>query len=121
VASQLLRLGHVVTLTLGQTKEIDLLVETRNGREVTVDVKGLKNKTNWPLRLKQVRPNHFYILVTYADRFEDLSASPETFVIPANRIRKFIGKWSGSTSGQTDVSYRRVKRSRYREAWHLLR
>src|SRR5438128_10006597 len=95
-ASQLQRLGHIVTLTLGQTKEIDLFVETPGGKEVTVDVKGLKNKTNWPLRVRRERPNHYFILVAYSNKFDDLSASPETFVIPANRIRRYLGHWSGS-------------------------
>ena len=42
VASQLFRLGYTVTITLGNTKEIDLLVAHPDGRTVTIDVKGLK-------------------------------------------------------------------------------
>ena len=43
VASQLYRLGYVTVLTLGHTKEIDLVAIHPDGRTVTIDVKGLKN------------------------------------------------------------------------------
>ncbi len=120
VASQLLRLGHTATLTLGQTKEIDLLVETRGGAEVTIDVKGLKNRTNWPLRPKRVRPNHFYVLVAYSNRFDDPKYQPEVFVVPSTRIRRYLGRWSGTASGQTGVQYRKMKGSKYEDAWRRL-
>jgi len=46
VASQLFRQGYVVTVTLGHTKEIDLIVAHPDGRTITIDMKGLKNTTN---------------------------------------------------------------------------
>lgn len=62
VASQLYRLGYVVTITLGHTKEIDLIIAHPDGRTVTIDVKGLKNTTNWPLKPKLVNKKHFLYL-----------------------------------------------------------
>ena len=115
-----MRLGNIVTLTLGQTKEIDLFVETPRGREVTVDVKGLKNTTNWPITVKRVRGSNFYVLVTYLNKFEDPNQSPEVFVIPSGLIGKYLGRWSGTGSDQTAVDYSRVKGTRYKDAWHLI-
>ena len=42
----LFRLGYNVTITLGHTKEIDLIVTDAEGRKVSIDVTGLVGKTN---------------------------------------------------------------------------
>ncbi len=73
VASQLARLGHTVTLTMGQHKEIDIIVAHQDGRMVTIDAKGLKNTTNWPLKPKRKDKTHFFALVGYRNKFQDLS------------------------------------------------
>lgn len=120
VASQLLRLGHVVTVTFGHTKEVDLLVRTRKGRPITIDVKGLKNRTDWPVRVKLQRPDHYFVLVDYNNRIGDLAYLPETFVVPSNEIRRYLGRWAGGKPGQTAVACRTMKESRFKDAWALL-
>ena len=60
VASQIFRLGYNATITLGHTKEIDLVVTHPDGRFITIDVKGSKWKTSWPLKLKRKRKDHFF-------------------------------------------------------------
>jgi len=120
VASQLMRLGHTVALTLSQTKEVDLLVRTRRGRMLTVDVKGLKNRTNWPIRRKKARPDHYYVLVSYRGRFKDPNVPPDVFVVPSTKLSRLLGRWSGTTTGQTAVAYSRARRSRFQDRWDLL-
>lgn len=119
VAASLLRLGHRVSLTLGHTKEIDLSAHHADGRTVTIDVKALKNTTNWPLSPKRRDPAHFYVLVCYKHRFKEPHASPEVFVVPSSEIDEILERWSGLPS-VTCVNYKRVKDLRYRDAWHLL-
>lgn len=127
VASQLNRYGYTVTLTLGNTKEIDLIVANPNRKEdfVTVDVKGLKNKTNWPVARKRGRANHFFILVAYVDEFNNLARFPEVYVVPSLHMRKpLLGNWSSKKQHkmkQTCVGYSNIKKHRkYKDAWHLL-
>lgn len=119
VASCLLRLGHSVSLTLGNTKQIDLSAHHPDGRTVTIDAKALKNTTNWPLMAKRRDPNHFFILVCYRNRFSKPDAPPEVFVIPSTEIDGLLSPWSGRPE-VTGVPYNRVKNSRYRDAWDLL-
>lgn len=122
VASQLLRLGYNVTITLGHTKEIDLIVAHPDGRMVTIDVKGLKNTTNWPLKLKRKRKYHFYVLVTYHNKFGSLDYHPEVFVIPSLEIKKLITGWTGRRE-VTNVGYRQLrgdKGAKYRNGWSIL-
>lgn len=71
IASCLMRLGLTCTITLGHTKEIDLIVADSRGNTVTVDVKGLKNLTNWPLTDPVKRRSHFYIFGTFRNEIED--------------------------------------------------
>ncbi len=114
VASQLFRLGYNVTVTLGHTKEIDLLVTHPDGRMISVDVKGTTWKTSWPLKLKRKRKDHFFVLVYYGV-FEDPNDSPEIFVVPARQIKRLVEDWV-----IPGVPYRKMKNSRYENAWHLL-
>ena len=96
VASQLNRLGYIVTVSFGNTKEVDLLVAHPDGRKISIDAKGLKNKTNWPLTPRLRRKDHFFALVCYANRFSKSEFQPEVFIIPSNRIGKFLSRWSGN-------------------------
>lgn len=119
VASQLFRLGYVVTVTLGHTKEIDLIVAHPDGRTITIDVKGLKNTTNWPLKPKLKSKNHFYVLVSYRNKFGDLTVPPDVFVVPSLEVEKILHPWSGKPD-VTCVGYKDIKESKYKNAWGLL-
>ena len=119
VASQLFRIGYTVTITLGNTKEIDLIVAHPDGRTVTLDVKGLKNKTNWPLNPKLVSRKHFFVLVSYVNKFHDPSIQPEVFVIPSLSVKSVLGGWSGRPE-VTAVGYNRIKGGKFKNAWNLL-
>jgi len=122
VASQLFRMGYNVTLTLGHTKEIDLIISFSDGRNITIDVKGLKNKTNWPIKPKLKARSHFYIFVCFLDKINNLEVAPEVYVVPSLQIKKVLSKWSKTT--QVDilaVDYRSIKNSIYKDAWHLIK
>ncbi len=119
VASQLCRLGYIVTLTLGHTKEIDLLVAHPDGRKVSIDVKGLKNKTNWPVKAKLISRTHFFVLVSYLDRFDEVSVQPEVFVVPSTRMTPLLGSWTGRPEVSA-LAYRDIRNTRFKNAWHLL-
>jgi hypothetical protein len=120
VASQLIRLGCTVTITLGHTKEIDLLVERPDGETFTVDVKGLRNKTEWPLQPKRQRQDHFYVLVSYLNKFGDVDVQPEVYIVPSLGVESLLSIWGGEAS-MRGMSYKRMKEeTAYQDAWHLL-
>jgi hypothetical protein len=98
-----------------------------DGRKISIDTKGLKNKTNWPITVKLKRPDHFFILVAYVDQFESLEHFPEVFVIPSLEMRPpLLGNWSSRKQhkmSKTCVGYRRLRdfaNGKYKDAWHLL-
>jgi hypothetical protein len=119
VASQLFRLGYVVTITLGHTKEIDLIVAHPDGRTITIDVKGLKNTTNWPLKPILKSKNHFYVLVSYRNKFGNLQSPPDVFIIPSLEVENMLTPWTGRPDVKC-VGYRKIKNSKYKDGWHLL-
>ena len=119
IASQLYRLGYITVLALGHTKEIDLVAIHPDGRTATIDVKGLKNTTNWPLQPKLKKKEHFYVLVNYKDKFRDLTFRPEVFVIPSLEVDSLLCSWAGKPEVKC-VGYKDVKNSKYRDAWDLL-
>jgi hypothetical protein len=111
VASLLYRLGYVTTLTLGNTKEIDLIVyDDETKKIVTIDVKGL-NTTNWVMpnekKLKE-KATHFYLLVTFKNRFGKADAVPEVFVLPSTKVRQFWRSWAGRPEVKA-ISYTDIK------------
>ena len=85
----------MVTVTFGNTKEIDLIVlDPQTKKTVTLDVKGLKNTTNWimPKNLSQ-RPNHFFVLVTFKNKFDDFECTPEVYTLPSEQVTKYWVNW----------------------------
>jgi len=124
VASQVFRLGKLATITLGQVKQIDLVVTDprKPSRTVTIDVKGLKRKDNWPIgEFPSIlrRRDHFYVLVSYLERFGELGIQPDVFIIPSMEIERILSPWSGRKDLKC-VLYKTVKGGKYENAWHLL-
>jgi hypothetical protein len=119
VASQLFRLGYIVTITLGHTKEIDLIVAHPDGRTCTIDVKGLKNTTNWPLNPKLKKEDHFFVLVSYLNKFDQVEITPDVFVVPSLNVDCLLTKWTGRPE-VTCIGYNKLKNSKFKNAWHLL-
>lgn len=127
VASQLIRLGYIVTITIGPHKEIDLIVMTPDEKKTfTIDVKGIKNKSNWPISVKKDK-NHFYILVSYGNRFDEINTFPEVFIIPSIDIEegkdlnegKLLTPWTGRPNVKC-IAYRNPTLKKYKDNWECL-
>ncbi len=97
VASLLFRAGYVATITFGNTKQVDIITyDPKTKKKVTIDVKGLKNTTNWVMPKKLVRDkHHFYILVTFKNKFNNFNLAPEFYVVPAFDVKKLRRSWTG--------------------------
>ena len=118
VASQLNRLGLTVALTLGNTKEIDILISNNNNKKFSIDVKGLKNTTNWRVNEpEKPRNDHFFILVCYKNKFSDIDYMPEFYIIPSTEIKELLTNWSGNDT-VTCIAYKKLRdNKKYKDAW----
>ena len=62
-AAELTRRGYLVTLTFGNAKFTDLMVETPSGKVLFIDVKGHFGKNWWIIRPPEPNENRYFILV----------------------------------------------------------
>ena len=91
VAGELSRLGYNVTLTFGNTKAIDLLVQKQNV-VLAVQVKGIQTTKSicWNLDKTKIsdNPNLYLVLVNlHADRPQ---TKPEFFILKSTEAKKLF-------------------------------
>lgn len=93
VLSVLYRKGFDAYLTLGNKKSVDILINSDKDKTITIDVKGIRGKTLFPLdnvTAEKRKPNHFLVFVSYLNRFRDDSTLPEIYVVPSVKIGELI-------------------------------
>lgn len=119
VMSTLNRLGYDASITLGNRKAVDIVVEI-NGRVVTIDVKGMASKTNWLLDnfSDADKPNHFIVLVTFLGKFGDIQTEPEVYVVPANEVPRLL--YINPKGNRKTLPYKVMAGNSYKNAWYLL-
>jgi hypothetical protein len=94
VMSLLLRRGEDAHLTLGNKKAVDILIYNKKKPMITIDVKGLKGKTSFPVdnlnvdNLKEYGRNHFIVFVSFLNAIADTNTLPEVYIVPANELSK---------------------------------
>ena len=120
VLSILHRLGIDAVLTLGNKKMVDIVVTTDKGTVMTIDVKGIAKKYDWPAdNIKESRSGkHFVVLVSYEGRIEEPDFTPNVWVIPQKKINSFLKHYK--TRKNISRSLIIKKGDRYLNAWKLL-
>ncbi len=95
VLSMLHRLGLDAALTLGNKKTVDIVVTNENGDVITIDVKGIAKKYDWPAdNIRAPRGGkHFIVLVSYEGKIEDPTFTPNVWIIPHREIERFIKEY----------------------------
>jgi hypothetical protein len=122
VLSVLHRLGMSATLTRGNKKSVDIVVTRDVGDALTIDVKGLAGRTNWPVdKLKEGRKNHFIAFVTFLGRIHDPAVLPEVYLVPSAEVSKLV--YRNPAGNRRVIPYTRARQSwaKFRDAWELLR
>jgi hypothetical protein len=101
VLSCLHRAGLDAHLTLGNRKSVDIFVVLDAGEVVTVEVKGLAGKYEWPAgNLHSDRPDHhFVVLVGFEGRIDDPEMPPpRVWVVPYREIDRFTQEYATRTN-----------------------
>ena len=62
VASELCKPEYWVALTMGNHPVVDLMVQSPNLMEFSIDVKGLYKRSFWIIERKPTRKNLYYVL-----------------------------------------------------------
>lgn len=113
-AGELTRRGYNVTLTLGNTKAIDLLIE-KDGKLIPVQVKGMQRKSSicWNINLAKIQAHSLmYILVNLnADKLEEY---PEYFILTEQEVKQYF---KPTNSGRDYLDYNLAKRLNFQNRW----
>jgi hypothetical protein len=116
VAGELARRGFNVTMTLGNTKAIDLLVE-KGGKLVAVQVKGIQRTASicWNISLSKIEGNAvIYVLVNlHSDTFQP----PEYFVLTDEEVKEHF---KPTKSGRDYLDYNYVLKHDFKDRWDKL-
>jgi len=126
VLSCLHRLGVTANLTLGNKKGVDVVVVRESGDAITVEVKGLAGKYEWPVnnlvsQTPRIPERHFVALVSFEGRIDDRTMPPpRVWIIPFPDLAQFTREYP--TSKRVNVSRAEVLSSGmpYENAWHLV-
>jgi hypothetical protein len=120
VLAALYRLGADASLSLGNKKAVDITVVRAAGDAVTIDVKGVAGKYDWPADNISLMPRkrHFFAFVSFEGKFEDPRAVPSIWVVPHVHVEQFRAKYSG----RSNVSRAKLvaEGDSFRENWALL-
>src|SRR3990172_11892914 len=101
VLSCLHRIGLTANLTLGNKKGVDIVVVREAGDAVTVEVKGVAKKYDWPANnLVTANPAcHFVALVCFEGRIADHEMSPpRVWIVPFPAVEQFKRAYRGRTN-----------------------
>ena len=121
------RLGLAAHLTLGNNKAVDILVQ-KGDTYLSIDVKGLAEKDNFPMTNFASKENHYYIFVCFLGRFNHPGSIPEVFVVPSTDLIKKRPELKNDTllytapnsKGKT-VQYGRLEKlPKYKNNWKVL-
>lgn len=124
ILERLFRLGCEPTLSLGNAKKIDILVEPKSqiGRVKKISVKTIKSKTKWPIiKIKDellLTDESLFIALVYYHDFSDLKTDPFVWIVPANKIKDMSESWFEYLA----INYKRKldQLEVYANAWHLI-
>lgn len=95
VLSLLYRKGIDAAITIGNKKSIDIVVQKKN-RSLTIDVKGLKGQSSFPVdNLSLFSKNHFIVFISFLDRISESKTLPEIYVVPSMDVIKSFKELNG--------------------------
>jgi len=131
VAAELSRRGYIASITLRNTKGIDVLCSNENAtKQVSIQVKTTKESNPvWILDKKAegfFSPSHFYVFVMLNKQ----EVKPDFFIVPSKIVANFVKqshqKWlkgkSKTLKKRKDSSMRKFqdKEGKYLNRWDLL-
>lgn len=120
VAGELSRLGFNVSITMGNTKSIDLLIE-KNEKLVSIQVKGIQRTKSvcWNLNKTKVLPNIIYVLVNL--HVDNISEKPEFFVLKAKEALDLFTDSNKEKEKRAYLDYKKIKKmEKFQNRWNII-
>ncbi|RFZ91221.1 hypothetical protein D0C36_20000 [Mucilaginibacter conchicola] len=119
VAGELSRFGYNVTITFGNTKSVDLLIQKDNV-VFAIQVKAIQATKSicWNIDKTKVFPNHYYVLVNlHVDHPE---RKPEFFVLTGNEVISLFKDTPKAGGKRAYLDYKHLLGlSVYKDRWEI--
>jgi len=116
VMAELSRRGYNATLTFGNTKAIDLLVEFE-GKTIMIQVKGIQKTKSicWNVSESALKPGLIFVFVhLHVDTLD----SPEYFIRTTREVDKHLKR---TNSGRNYIDYNYLKRLGVQDKWSKIK
>ena len=112
VLAELSRRGYNATITFGNTKAIDLLVE-HEGKTIMIQVKGMQKTRSicWNVSESTLRPGLIFVFVNL---HVDSMDAPEYFIMTNEEVDQYLKR---TNSGRNYIDYNYVKRLGVQDRW----
>lgn len=123
VLAVLYRLGIDAYITLGNKKSVDIILNLNDIKQVTIDVKGLRGTTLFPLdNIDELldKPNHFLVFLSFLNRISDPSVLPEVYILPYNKAKDLMYHNPKGNRKGIYLSTLRAEASEYKDRWEIL-
>jgi hypothetical protein len=124
VLSALYRVGLNAYVTLGNKKGIDIVVNTKGKKQITIDVKGLQGKTLFPLDNVDEsipRPNHFIVFLSFLNKMSDPATVPEIYIVPQKQLISLMYRNPKGNRKGINLSMLRTTGKKYLNNWKKLK
>ena len=118
VVGELSRRGYPVSITIGNSKSVDIYADVQ-GKVIRIDAKAGRKKGNWPIAKTSIAKDLYYIFV-YLQTENNIknNVPPEYFVAYGKEIlsKKLITTWST----REGIRYSSLNNEEYKERWDKL-
>lgn len=115
VLSMLYRLGAKAYLTLGNEKSVDIRIAKEDGNWISIDVKSVRGCDSIPVGNAIANDNHYFVFVIYNKKFNDVSVSPDFYIVPGCVVVEKRKKYDG---GPVDIFKKDI--ADYKNKWEIL-
>lgn len=120
VMELLFRQGHEPALTLGNAKSIDILTRSPTGNLYEVSVKAMRGGGKWGIgNYDYSKAKNLVFVLLHYKRFDQLSALPDIWVVPAVDAEKIKKPWH-SQSALYLYKEHAYQMEPYKDAWRHL-
>jgi hypothetical protein len=115
-----LALGHKAAMSLGNKKDVDIIVFKPDGRIAKIDVIGTSGHKDWSINARNLarRKGIYIVLVCFSNKISDPNECPSVWVVPIRDLKKFINEYRTKTV----VSHSKLVRKgeKYFQAWDAI-
>lgn len=113
VLSLLFRQGFEAYITTGNKKSVDIRV-VHNDKTLSIDVKAVQGYSSLIVNNVRAKHNHYVIFLIYNNKFADITAMPDLYVVPSKNIESLAKTYKD----QKRIFKRSI--TSYKNKWSLL-